>query len=176
VSNNGYSGSALTFTTGPSSTSAEIGLWKMSGSANVYLDDIRVTARNYAIKLENQQYWIINNIETVGGSPFGICVLNSVANSDLNFIRITNCAVHDVAGTSDTEKREGCIVVYTSATGARFNDVIIDGCTAYNTQRWMGITVFGDFSQCTKPANKVNQSNFLMDWKLNKADFLYDTE
>lgn len=50
-----------------------------------------------AIKLVNQEYWHIRNIETTGGSPFGIHVTGDI-DGTLNHFRIIDTVVHDVAG------------------------------------------------------------------------------
>lgn len=96
-----------------------------------------------AIKLYNQSYWHIQNIETTGGNPYGIYVSGNVS-ATLNHFRVTNVVVHDVAGTTTSQKENGLIVFIPGAALTLFNDVIIDGATVYNTQQWAGILVGGD--------------------------------
>jgi len=92
-----------------------------------------------AIKLYNQQYWRIQNIETTGGNPFGIWIGGNTGT--LNHFRITGVSAHDVGGTA-TSKDNGLIMVGPDwGSSAVFNDVIIDGATAYNTGEWNGIRI-----------------------------------
>ncbi len=106
-----------------------------------------------AIKLQNQQYWVIQSIETTGGDPRGISVENS-SGAMLNYFRITDCIVHNVGGTDTTNpgndlgKKQGLIVFWAEngSTGSHFNDIVVDGCTAHTTQRWAGITVYSNVS------------------------------
>lgn len=96
-----------------------------------------------AIKLYNQQYWHIQNVETTGGNPYGIYVSGNIS-ATLNHFRVTNVVAHDVGGTTTAQKENGIIVFTPGAAGTLFNDVIIDGATVYNTQQWAGILVGGD--------------------------------
>jgi hypothetical protein len=96
-----------------------------------------------AIKLYNQSYWHIQNIETTGGNPYGIYVSGNVS-ATLTHFRVTNVVVHDVAGTTTSQKENGLIVFIPGAALTLFDDVVIDGATVYNTQQWAGILVGGD--------------------------------
>ncbi|MBJ6364027.1 choice-of-anchor Q domain-containing protein [Paenibacillus sp. GCM10012307] len=106
-----------------------------------------------AIKLQNQQYWVIKDLETTGGNPRGISIGNDSGNT-LNYFRILNSVVHDVGGVDTTKpgndlgKKQGLIAVWApnGSKGSHFNDVIIDGSTAYSTQRWSGIMVYSNAS------------------------------
>ncbi len=93
-----------------------------------------------AVWLFNQQGWHIENIETTGGTLYGIHIGGD--SGPLNHFRITNVAVHDVDGAL-TSKDSGLIVISPSGNGVTFNDVIIDGATAWNTTQWAGIEVVG---------------------------------
>lgn len=95
---------------------------------------------NSAVWLFNQQGWYIQNIETTGGTLYGIHIGGS--SGPLTHFRITNVSVHDVNGTL-TSKDSGLIMISPSGAGVTFNDVIIDGATAYNTTQWAGIEVMG---------------------------------
>ena len=93
-----------------------------------------------AVWLYNQQGWHIENIETRGGTLYGIHIGGD--SISLTHFRITNVAVHDVNGVL-TSKDSGLIVISPSAHITAFNDVIIDGATAWNTNQWAGIEVVG---------------------------------
>jgi hypothetical protein len=96
-------------------------------------------ANESAIRLFNQQGWHIENIETTGGSRYGIHVGGDKAR--MSHFRIADVAVHDVHGAL-TSKESGLIVFSVSGSGI-FDDVVIDGATAWNTTQWAGIEVVG---------------------------------
>lgn len=96
-------------------------------------------ANESAIRLFNQQGWHIENIETTGGSRYGIHVGGDLKR--MSHFRITDVAVHDVRGAL-TSKESGLIVFSASGSGI-FDDVVIDGATAWNTTQWAGIEVVG---------------------------------
>ena len=93
-----------------------------------------------AVKLFDQQYWQIQNIETRGGNPRGISVGGNTDNLALNHFRITNVVVRDVGGYA-TSKTNGLVALAVAGDGQTLNDVVIDGVTAYNTRQWSGIVV-----------------------------------
>ncbi|HZQ19338.1 MAG TPA: right-handed parallel beta-helix repeat-containing protein [Terriglobales bacterium] len=93
-----------------------------------------------AIRLFNQQYWDIHNIEAVGGSPYGIFIGGS--KGELHHFRIKDIVVHDVPGEPKT-KESGLIVITGSGGSATIHDVVIDGATVYNTSQWAGIIIVG---------------------------------
>ena len=114
---------------------------------------ISAGTNQYAIKLYNQEYWKIENIETTGGTRYGILV-SGEAPGTMNFFRITNVAVHDVNGGTLDSKITG-LIVFKAGVTSRFNDVVIDGATVYNTNMWSGIVVSGNDDY---PANTTNTS------------------
>jgi hypothetical protein len=93
-----------------------------------------------AVWLFNQQGWHIENLETTGGTLYGIHIGGD--SGPLTHFRITNVAVHDVNGALTT-KDSGLIVISPAANGATFNDVVIDGASAWSTTQWAGIEVMG---------------------------------
>jgi hypothetical protein len=95
-----------------------------------------------AIRLHNQQGWHIENIEATGGARYGIRI--GADGAALRHFRITNVAVHDVNGPLSS-KDSGLIVFGGARSEAvfSFDDVVIDGATAWNTTQWAGIEVIG---------------------------------
>lgn len=94
-----------------------------------------------AFKLSGQEYWEIQDIEFTGGTRFGVLVSGQEGIQTLRHIRLKNLIVHDVWGESYKDKVPGLVVVL--ANGSLFQDVVIDGVTAYNTNQWAGIEVNG---------------------------------
>jgi hypothetical protein len=99
-------------------------------------------ANESALKLFDQSYWEIKNIETLGGSPYGILVSGHTDHTVLRHIHVSNVTVHDVGG-SPSSKKGGLIVFFTTGLGQRFDDILVDGVSAYNTTRWAGISIVG---------------------------------
>ena len=98
----------------------------------------------YAIKLANQSYWEIRNIETSGGTRYGIFATVDAGVSE--HLHLQNIVVHDVYGDPPDSKNTGLVVMSPThdeenTTRARFNDVVLDNVTAYNTNQWAGILV-----------------------------------
>ncbi len=94
-----------------------------------------------AFKLSGQEYWEVSDIEFTGGTRFGVLVSGAEGVETLRHIRLTNLKVHDVWGEPFKDKVPGLVVVL--ANGSRFQDVVINGVTAYNTNQWAGIEVNG---------------------------------
>ena len=98
------------------------------------------TGGEAAVKLFDQQHWEIETIEATGGNPYGIHV--SGGEGTLRHFRIRNVVVHDVGGEVKA-KTSGLVVVAAGGGGQTFEDVVIDGVTAYGTTQWAGILVHG---------------------------------
>ena len=92
------------------------------------------------MKLFDQQYWHIETIEAMGGNPYGIHISGS--HGTLQHFRVRNVVVHDVGGEVKA-KTSGLLVVAAGGGGQTFEDVVIDGVTAYDTTQWAGILVSG---------------------------------
>jgi hypothetical protein len=93
-----------------------------------------------ALELFNQSYWEISNLETMGGTKWGIHIGGDRAYTVLHHFRITNVVVHDVTGTP-TNKHTGLIVIEPGGDHMTLDDVVVDGATAYSTTQWAGIMV-----------------------------------
>ena len=99
------------------------------------------TGQQAAIKLQDQQYWELAHLDVTGGNPYGIFITGSVPH--LQHFRITDVVVHDVTGQPKT-KQSGLVVIGTDEKAATiFDDIVIDGVTAYKTTQWAGIIVTG---------------------------------
>lgn len=104
---------------------------------------IEAGAAEAAITLSDQQYWEIENLETVGGSPYGVHVggTKTEATRSLRHIHLRNLVVRDVTGT--VKQKASGLVVIAAPDGVAFEDVRVDGVTAYNTTQWAGIMISG---------------------------------
>ncbi|HVX66819.1 MAG TPA: right-handed parallel beta-helix repeat-containing protein, partial [Bryobacteraceae bacterium] len=116
------------------------------------------SGRNHpaALKLFDQQFWRVENLEFNGGEPYGIHVSGS--RGVLRGIHIVNVVVHDVTG-EPASKDTGLVVIGHGAEEQRFDDVLLDGITAYRTSQWAGIIVggarFGAVREQSRSSNVV---------------------
>ncbi|HEY6372060.1 MAG TPA: hypothetical protein VIX37_15905 [Candidatus Sulfotelmatobacter sp.] len=94
-----------------------------------------------SLKLCNQEYWDIDSLDLSGGNTFGVFV--SGDKGVLHHIHMANLLVHDVGGAEMKHKESGLVVISPGSVDQRFDDVLVDGVTAYNTQEWVGIMVGG---------------------------------
>lgn len=116
-----------------------------------------------ALRLFNQEQWQVENLEFAGGEPYGIWI--SGDQGILHRIHLENVVVHDVTGLLGKTKESGLIIIAPGAAEQRFDDVVIDGATAYRTTQWAGIMVggvsFGDPN--TRTTNVVVRNSIVHD-------------
>ncbi|HEX4748755.1 MAG TPA: RICIN domain-containing protein [Bryobacteraceae bacterium] len=114
------------------------------------------TGQESALKLFNQEYWQIDSLEITGGERFGIFVSGDRSNTVLHYFRLTNLAVHDMYGTPRWDS--GLIMMSPMGDHLTFDDVVLDGITAYNTNLWYGIHVGFNiwYSYPTNPPMSAN--------------------
>lgn len=98
-------------------------------------------AESAGLRLSNQSYWEIENLEVVGGSPYGIHIGGSVP--VMRHFRITNVVVHDVPGIPLAKESGLVVIAPDDNTKSHIDDVILDGVTTYETSQWAGIIVNG---------------------------------
>jgi len=91
-----------------------------------------------AFRLFNQEYWTVEHAEFIGGQPHGVFV--SGTEGVLHAIHIRGILVHGVTGEPKT-KEGGLVVIAPGSAAQRFEDVQVDGVTAYGTSQWAGILV-----------------------------------
>jgi hypothetical protein len=94
-----------------------------------------------ALRLFNQQQWEIDSLDLAGGRTNGVFI--SGDSGVLHHIHLANLAVHDVMGGAIKHKESGLVAVSPVSIQCRFDDVLIDGVTAWNTNQWVGILVGG---------------------------------
>jgi hypothetical protein len=97
-------------------------------------------AVNPTLRLFNQQYWHIRNLELVGGNPYGLFISGDTG--ILRHFRVTDLVVRGVTGRPAT-KRSGLVAILGGSPEQSFEDVVLDGVTAYETSQWAGIVVDG---------------------------------
>lgn len=94
-----------------------------------------------AIKLFDQQYWEVENLETSGGAPYGVFIGASANDRTLTHFVLRDLVVHDVGG--DLKQKASGLIVVSAPDGVTLQDVLVDGVTAYNTSQWAGIYISG---------------------------------
>ena len=111
---------------------------------------ISAGTNEYAIKLFNQEYWKIENIETTGGTKYGVYISGD-GSGTLTYFRLTDLDVHDVNGASSLV---GSVVFIGGSTTSRtVSDVIVDNVTAHDSTQWNGIQVGGGAKNYTDSRN-----------------------
>jgi peroxiredoxin len=103
---------------------------------------IRAGKHPAAIELKDQSYWQISRVETTGGNPYGIRITGNQPDAVMRHIYLSQVVVRDVTGTP-TRKDSGLIVFHPQGKGERFEDILVNGATAYNTTQWSGIYIDG---------------------------------
>jgi hypothetical protein len=102
-----------------------------------------------AFKLFNQEYWEVDSIDFAGGKIFGVFVSGDTG--VLHHIHLRNLLVHDVHGGDVKHKESGLVVISPGKVPQHFEDVLVEGVTAYETEQWAGILVgggnFGEVSE-----------------------------
>jgi hypothetical protein len=117
-----------------------------------------------ALVLTDQEYWTVQHLEFSGGNPYGVLVTGTAG--VLHGIRIRDIVVHDVTGEPQT-KQSGLLVITPGSPTQRFDDILIDGVTAYQTSQWAGILVggdsFGDRAEKDRSTNIVVRNSIVAD-------------
>jgi hypothetical protein len=116
-----------------------------------------------ALKLFDQQYWNISNIEIVGGDPYGIFITGNTAGAVLHGFNIINVDVNNVNGDvtqtiggSRIGSSGGGIVVAPAGNNETVANVVVDGATVENFHQWSGIRVGN--SSFSAPWNGASQA------------------
>ena len=92
-------------------------------------------------RLFNQQYWDVDSLDLSGGIVNGVFI--SGDSGILHHIHLSNLLVHDVAGTEMKHKEGGLVAVTPGSVDQHFDDILVDGVTAWKTNQWVGILVGG---------------------------------
>ncbi len=94
-----------------------------------------------ALRLYNQEYWQIDSLDLSGSKTWGVYI--SGDHGVLHYIHLENLAVHDVIGGDIKHKESGLVAITPSSANEHFDDVLVDGVTAWNTNQWVGILIGG---------------------------------
>lgn len=94
-----------------------------------------------ALKLFNQEYWEIRNLEIVGGNRYGVFISGDRPNSSLNHIVLRDLNVHGAAFHSKLRSDSGEVVIATTGLKELLNDVLVDRVTAHDTTASQGISI-----------------------------------
>lgn len=93
-----------------------------------------------ALKLFDQEYWHLRELEITGGTKYGVLI---GGRRSLRHFRLIHLVVHDVFGGPVQTKASGLVVFAPEGNHPVFDDIVVDGVTAYNTNQWGGIVVNG---------------------------------
>lgn len=112
---------------------------------------IRSIDNEAALKLFNQQYWEINNLEIVGGTKYGVYVSGDIPNSSLTHIYLNNLDVHGATYASTKRADSGEVFVSPNGAAQVLTDVMIDGVVAHDSHVSEGIFVSAGGAWIEKP-------------------------
>ena len=99
-------------------------------------------ANEEALKLFNQQYWDIKDIEITGGDRYGILISGDQPDSTLHHIHLTNRNVHGAMHISTKRSDSGEVVISSTGLHEVLNDVMVDRVAAHDTTASEGILVW----------------------------------
>jgi len=105
------------------------------------LPRIDASGQSAAFSLQDQDGFEIRNLELFGSGPYGLFVTASTGT--VRHLRILDLVVHDVYAGEIASKNTGLVVVAPLDPDGRFEDVVIDGVSAWNTDQWAGIIFRG---------------------------------
>ena len=94
-----------------------------------------------ALKLFNQQYWEIENLEIVGGNRYGVYVSGDISDATINHIYLRNLDAHGATYSSTKRADSGEVFISPNGNRQTLNDVLIDGITAHDSHASEGIFV-----------------------------------
>lgn len=94
-----------------------------------------------SLRLFDQQYWDIDSLDLAGGTTYGVFI--SGTKGILHHIHLSNLWVHDVHGGPMKTKDSGLVMFSSGGVDQHFDDVLVDGVTAWNTNQWAGIMIGG---------------------------------
>jgi hypothetical protein len=102
---------------------------------------VATTHDRQAFLLDGEEYWDIDSLDISGGNTYGVFVTGE--HGILHHIYLSNLMVHDVVGGELKGKDAGLVLISPGAVDQHFEDVLVDGVTAYHTTQWAGILVGG---------------------------------
>ncbi|MGE5222703.1 MAG: right-handed parallel beta-helix repeat-containing protein [Omnitrophica WOR_2 bacterium] len=94
------------------------------------------------LKLVNPSYVTVQNLEITGSTRWGLLATSNVT-TVIEGLVLQNLVVRDVTGGTMDAKFTGLVIVMPMIKLGKFNNVLIDHVTAYNTTMWSGIMVWG---------------------------------
>ena len=127
--------------TGSGSSSAVITLDAYGTGALPIIDG--GTSNQYALYLNDEQYYQINNLALQGGNTWTVSVNGNIAGNTLHHIHMANLDVSGVHAVGTTPCCSGLVYVSPSVCNGFFDDVLIDGVVAHDTTGMEGIHVNG---------------------------------
>lgn len=117
-----------------------------------------------AFRLVDQEYWTVEHLEFSGGQPHGVFI--SGTEGVLHGIHIRDAVVHGVTGEPEN-KEGGLLVIAPGSARQTFDDVLVDGVTAYRTSQWAGILVgsvsLGFLPESARSTNVVVRNSIVHD-------------
>jgi len=99
------------------------------------------TGQDAGLKLQDQQDWVIKDLNITGGNHFGIFISGTALK--LSHFQLSDLVVHDVTGEPKTKNSGLVVIAPEEKSNTLFSDIVIDGITAHSTTQWAGIIING---------------------------------
>lgn len=100
---------------------------------------INAGGQEEALRLFNQEYWVVDSLDLTGGQQYGIFVSGDAAYKVLHSVHLSNLRVHDIYSTPRWDS--GLVMISPIGDHLTFDDVLVDNVSAFNTNLWYGIHV-----------------------------------
>jgi len=94
-----------------------------------------------AVKLFNQQYWEISNLEIVGGNHYGVHVSGDTSNSSLSHIYLRHLDVHGAHFQSARRADSGEVFISPAGSAQVLHDILVEYVSAHDSTVSEGIHV-----------------------------------
>lgn len=88
-----------------------------------------------AIRLQNQHDWEIRGVEATGSEEYGVYV----SGAGIARVSLIDSTIHGVRSAGPMKAKTSGLVVF----DGELEDIVVDGVTAYDTNRWAGIILQG---------------------------------
>lgn len=93
------------------------------------------------LQLFNQEFWDVEDLEIVGGDPYGVHI--GADRVSIRHIHLRDLVIHGVTGEPKVKESGLLVVAPAQNSTATIGNVLVDGVTAYDTTQWAGILVAG---------------------------------
>jgi len=96
---------------------------------------VNAKGQTAAIRLQDQHDWVIRGLEASGSEEYGVYV----SGTGIARVSLIDSTIHGVRSAGPMKAKTSGLVVF----DGELEDIVVDGVTAYDTNRWAGIILQG---------------------------------